>query len=377
MNNFWKKIKKFFRGVLKYVNFAAAYRRGRLKYNHLFLNITSYCNSNCVYCEVKCLDHKKDLDFQRLKKLIKEAKDLGVKEISFSGGEPFVYYKVWELIDYTISLGLELNIMSNGLMIADFSEEKMAALKKLKRIFISFDSPVAEIHNQLRGGADFFQKTIAGVKKMLANDIKVSFASVISNQNYSQLEDLIKFTSDLGVKSIFFQPLHVWSNYDAVKNIKGKEDLLPAKKDFSDLRKKIKNSIVLAKNLEIDNNLPAISQWIKNYFIFQQPGARKGKWIENILPDYKCLEIFTKIFIDCDGGVLPCAMLAPRGNLKNKSLKKSLLSLESLKESIRKGNFPKECEQCSCQVASNFTFSLLLSPLKNLKNLAEFICDKF
>lgn len=362
---------------MKYFNFAAAYRGGRLKYNRLFLNITSYCNSNCVYCEVKCLDHKKDLDFQRLKKLIKEAKELGIKEISFSGGEPFVYYKVWELIDYTTSLGLELDIVSNGLMIADFSEEKIAALKKLKRIFISFDSPVAEIHNQLRGGADFFQKTIAGVKKMLANDIPVSFSSVISNQNYPQLEDMIRFTNDLGVKSIFFQPLHVWSNYDFVKNIKSKENLLPVKEDFSDLHKKIENSIILAKKLGIDNNLPAVSQWIKNCFIFQSPGAKQGKWIENIMPAYKCLEVFTKIFIDCDGGVLPCAMLAPRDNLKNKSLKESLLSLESLKENIRKGKFPKECEQCSCQVASNFTFSLLLSPIKNWKNLVEFIHYKF
>ena len=377
MNKLWEKIKKFGRGAGKYLRLVLDYRGGRLRYKHLFLNITSYCNSNCVYCEVKCLDHKNDLEFERQKKLIKEAKDLGVTEVSFSGGEPFVYYKVWELIDYVLSLGLELNIMSNGLMINDFSDEKMAVLKKLKRIFISWDSADPKIHNELRGGADFFEKSLAGVKKMLAAGVKVSFAGVLSNKNYAGLNDLIRFTHESGVDSIFFQPLHVWSNYDTVANSKDKEKLIPEQDDFKALRQSIKTATKLARQLGVDNNLPALSQWVEKYYLYQIEANRQGRWINNIMPSYKCLEIFTKIFIDCDGGVLPCAMLAPRGNLKDQSLADSLMALDEIKKNILAGKFPKECDECSCQVASNFTFSLLASPVKNMKNLFIFIGDKF
>ncbi|MDD4902452.1 MAG: radical SAM protein [Patescibacteria group bacterium] len=377
MGKLWEKIKKFGKGALKYFRLTMDYRQAKLRYNHLFLNITSYCNSNCVYCEVKCLDHKNDLEFERQKKLIAEARELGVKEVSFSGGEPFVYYKVWELIDYVLSLGMELNIMSNGLMINDFTPEKINTLKKLKRIFISLESADAKTHNELRGGRDFFEKTMAGVKKMLSAGVKVSFASVLSNKNYSGLADLIKLTEESGVNSVFFQPLHVWSNYDTVENIKDKEKLIPAEDDFSALRESIRRSIKLAKKLGVDNNLPALKQWVEKYYLYQKGTDKRGRWIDNIMPSYKCLEIFTKIFIDCDGGVLPCAMLSPQDNLNHKSLKDSLVSLDAIKQSIAAGIFPKECDECSCQVASNFTFSLLLSPIKNIKNLFVFIKDKF
>lgn len=372
-----KKVKKFVRGAMKYFRLMLDYRSGKLCYNHLFLNITSYCNSNCVYCEVKSLDHKNDLEFERQKKLIREAADLGIKEISFSGGEPFVYYKAWELIDYVLSLGLELNIMSNGLMFESFSPEKIGVLKKVKRIFVSLESADAKTHNDLRGGADFFQKTMAGVKKLSGEGVKIAFASVLSNKNYSGLADLIKLTKDSGVNAVFFQPLHVWSNYDTVEKSEGKEKLVPGADDFSALRQAIKKAVKLAKKTGVDNNLPAVSQWVEKYFVYQLGAEKKRRWVENIMPCYKCLEIFTKIFIDYDGGVLPCAMLAPRGNLKDKSLKESLESLNSIKEAIRKGKFPKECDECSCQVASNFTFSLLMSPVKNSKNLLVFIKDKF
>lgn len=374
---FMKKIIKFAKGVLKYFRLVLDYRGGRLRYNHLFLNITSYCNSNCVYCEVKGLNHANDLEFERQKKLIKEATDLGVKEISFSGGEPFVYYKVWDLIDYVLNLGLELNIMSNGLMFEGFSQAKIDVLKKIKRIFVSLESADAKTHNDLRGGADFFHKTMAGVKKLSDLGVKMAFASVLSNKNYSGLIDLIKLTKDSGVSGVFFQPLHVWSNYDTVEKSEGKEKLVPGAEDFTAMRQAIKEAAGMAKKIGVDNNLPAVSQWVEKYFRYQVGADKRGRWIEDILPDYKCLEIFTKIFIDYDGGVLPCAMLAPRRNLKDKSLKESLASLDSLKDAIRRGHFPKECDECSCQVASNFTFSLLMSPIKNFKNLLVFIKDKF
>jgi AdoMet-dependent heme synthase len=377
MRKFWEKIKKFSRGARKYFNLMIDYRRAKLRYNHLFLNVTSYCNSNCVYCEVKCLDHQNDLEFERQKKLIREAKELGVEEVSFSGGEPFVYYKVWDLIDYVLSLGMELNIMSNGLLLADLPLEKINILKKLKRIFISLESADPKTHDELRGGNGFFDKTMAGVRKMLADGVKVSFASVLSNKNYSGLADLIKLTKESGVNSVFFQPLHVWSNYDTVEHIKDKEKLVPKADDFSAMRKSIKEAIKLAKKLGVDNNLPALKQWVEKYFIYQKGAPQPKRWIDNIVPSYKCLEIFTKIFIDCDGGVLPCAMLSPKDNLKNKSLKDSLASLDQIKKSIAAGKFPKECDECSCQVASNFTFSLMLSPVKNSKNLLFFIADKF
>jgi MoaA/NifB/PqqE/SkfB family radical SAM enzyme len=377
MKKIFIKIKKFFLGILKYLGFIFKYRLRRLKYNHLFLNITSLCNSNCVFCEVNGLDHKNDLEFERIKKLIKEARDLGVRGVTFSGGEPFVYPKIWDLIDYTLSLGFDLNITSNGLLISNFSEEQFDVLKRLKNIFISLESADAKTHNQLRGGGDFFQKTVASIKKLAERNINVTIASVISNKNYLQIDDLIKFTKELGVREIVFQPLHVWTNYDSVEYLKSKDQMVLSPEESADLKEKMKSSIKFAGKIGVKNNLANIVPWVDKYFEFQKSNPEKGRWIKNILPDYKCLYLHTRIFVGSDGGLLPCAMLSPRDNVKDKSLEQALKSLSKMKREIRKGQFPPECDKCSCEVASNFTFSLILSPIKNRHYLSEFIKYKF
>ena len=53
--------------------------------------VTKYCNYKCKHCcaSASKIDTKEELNTKRALELLDELKDYGVKEIYFSGGEPF------------------------------------------------------------------------------------------------------------------------------------------------------------------------------------------------------------------------------------------------------------------------------------------------
>jgi len=372
-----KKIFLFIKYKLRkgwvYASEVIAYKRGKIGYSSLFINITSLCNSNCRYCDVKSLDLTKNLSDDEIKRILAEAKGMGLKEAVFSGGEPFTHSNIWELIKFTLGLKLELSVISNGLLLAEMDGKKLEQLKRLKALIISLDSADPKIHDEIRGGEGFFNKTVRGVKICREAGINVRIASVISNKNYGGLAGLINLADELDVRYIAFQPLHVWSNYSKEANIKNPENLVIEEKDLTDLTDEVRRAIKYSKKKKVNTNLPALIEWLDNYFISQSAGTARELWFKRTVSNFRCKEIFTKLFIDYDGGILPCAMLSARENVKGKGLAKAVKALDLLKADIRAGKFPEECRKCSCQMSSNYIFSIFLSPVSNWMKVVKFI----
>lgn len=342
------------------------YRAGRLSYDTLFLNVTSHCNANCVYCEVKSLDHSKDILSERIMQIMNEARDMGIATIYFSGGEPFVMKDIWLLIDHALKLGFKVSVVSNGLLIPSFGREQFDLLKKTASIDISLESHIPAEHNRLRGGDNFFHKTVQGIRLLRQHGILVNINTVISTANYMELAGLIAFARELDVDMVNFQPLHIWSNYHDVRP-RSKTDYTLDTASLADFDKCIDQALTKEKSIGQKTNLKRIRPWLKQYFMAQLNDDRRI-WMKDVVPDFRCVEVFTKLFLHSDGGVQPCAMLAPLDNVGNKSLAESAKSLQKTKNMIRQGLFPKECHKCSCQMMLNYNFSVMSNPLANFKN---------
>jgi MoaA/NifB/PqqE/SkfB family radical SAM enzyme len=341
----------------------------------MYLNLTSRCNSNCVYCEVRSLNQNDDLSSERILGLLSEAKELGIRKVYLSGGEPFLHQDFWEIVEKAKTLGIKLSAVSNGIMLGDLSLDKIKKLKYFDDINISLESHKEELHNKLRGG-NFFQKTVSGIKILKASGVKVNISTVISNENYLKLEGIIKLAKELGADYINFQPIHVWSNYENVESISGKGDLLVESENFEKLENRVRRALQYSKKIKQSTNLPAILPWLKDYFLAQKKAENNKIWMRNIVKNFQCIEVFHKLFIHSNGALLPCAMLSARANVKNNSLKEAVKSLDGFKNDLRQGKFSPECNKCSCQLAPNYSFSVLNSPFKNfsifikiLKNL--------
>jgi len=79
------------------------------------IELTNKCSRNCKHCSSSATsDNKniKELGFNYVSKIIREAKLMGVESIVFTGGEPLMYNRLSELVKLTSSLGMKSTIYS-------------------------------------------------------------------------------------------------------------------------------------------------------------------------------------------------------------------------------------------------------------------------
>ena len=73
------------------------------------IELTNRCARNCKHCSSSATNSSnniKELDFEDVKKIIYEAKDMNIGTIVFTGGEPLMYERLPELIELTSKLGM-------------------------------------------------------------------------------------------------------------------------------------------------------------------------------------------------------------------------------------------------------------------------------
>lgn len=82
---------------------------------------TETCNSDCPFCSVAGRPLKSFLKFEKIKKLLKDFKDLGAKSVEITGGgNPLLYRDkdsgetINDVISYANSLGFQIGIITNS-----------------------------------------------------------------------------------------------------------------------------------------------------------------------------------------------------------------------------------------------------------------------
>ena len=79
------------------------------------IELTNRCSRNCKHCSSSAISgnrNLKELDFNHVSKIIKEAKLMGVETIVFTGGEPLMYDRLSKLVKLTSNLGMKSTIYS-------------------------------------------------------------------------------------------------------------------------------------------------------------------------------------------------------------------------------------------------------------------------
>lgn len=143
----------------------------------LSIILTFKCNLSCKYCLYK--GEKGAIGFGLVKNLLKEAKQLKYKAVSFSGGEPSTHPNFMEIIEYANGLGFEVEIVTNGTNLRQKDFARLAKIRKL-RFVISLDSYDKEKNDELRGNGAY-----EAALKMWAvtNPYMASFITLVTKEN--------------------------------------------------------------------------------------------------------------------------------------------------------------------------------------------------
>lgn len=113
-------------------------------------HIVKPCNMKCKFCYATFEDMKvvKQLPKNEAFIILDKLKEAGLQKITFAGGEPLLYKWIYDVIEYSKSIGLVTSIITNGSLLTD---ELLEMFKwKLDWVGISIDS-LSELTNELIG----------------------------------------------------------------------------------------------------------------------------------------------------------------------------------------------------------------------------------
>lgn len=151
------------------------------------LYVTKRCNFNCKYCFSKFRENDFTMPWKHVREIPALLKELGTKKITFVGGEPLLYPRIWDLIKITKKLGMTTMIITNGSLLTESILQKYGM--HIDWIGISIDSQFEEInrkHGRGYGSISIVEKTIKNAKLIHKYGIKLKINTVVTKLNYSE-----------------------------------------------------------------------------------------------------------------------------------------------------------------------------------------------
>lgn len=178
--------------------------------------ITEYCNFKCPYCrglknEIYGDRTIKQLSFNEIKYNIDQwCKDIPLKNIRFSGGEPTLHKNIVEIIEYAKAKGINrIAISSNGSSKFELYERLVRA--GCNDFSISLDACCASVGDKLAGKDNAWEQVVNNISR-LSKLTYVTAGIVLTPENIPEIKNIIEYADNLGVSDIRIIPSAQWNN---------------------------------------------------------------------------------------------------------------------------------------------------------------------
>ena len=295
--------------------------------------ITLRCNLKCIHCGSSAENNQgreNELCFDECVKVIDDLVKLNVEHITLSGGEPFLC-DFWEnLAKYIVNKNIKLGIVTNGTLINSKIINILTHLPITPEIGISIDGN-SKIHDEIRGIAGSFEKSIKSLKNLIDNNIPCSVITSVSKKNFLSLQNIYDI-----LKS---KKIYTWQIQAAlpIGRMSNNKDLILDEDDFI----KLVQFIVKCRE---DNTIKVKAGDNLGYYCSLEHKLRDFIW-------KGCSAGISTIDIKSNGDVTGCLALQnipPEGNIRNRSIidiwKDNSLFL--FNRNFKKENLKGKCKLC-------------------------------
>jgi radical SAM protein with 4Fe4S-binding SPASM domain len=299
-------------------------------------HLTERCNLRCRHC-YQGRDRVREMTVGEVKREIDGATQMfqaweeehGIKvapSIHFTGGEPFLYRGLLEVIAYSKAKGYGVALMSNGCLISTDDAQRTFGLG-VSDIQVSLEGP-PDLHDSIRGRGSFAAAS-KGVENLLRAGNRVSANVTLSRLNIDQIEETTELASTMGFYGIGFSRMVPCGRGKALR------DRLLAPQELKRAYQRI-----------LTLNAPSFE------VVSGDPLA--GTLLESKIPSgcnltlSGCSAGFSGITITSDGSVMPCRRIGlVVGNLKRKPLREIWASSRLLWKLRRRESYQGKCGHCT------------------------------
>ena len=265
---------------------------------HVVWELTLACNLKCLHCGSRAGKKRpNELSTEQCFEIIDHLAALGTREISIIGGEAFLRADWLDIIRRITESGIDCSMQTGAY---NLTEKRITDAKAagLKNIGVSVDG-TEDIHNYIRGKKNSFEHVLKALHLIEKHNLVSSVNTVITQNNFELLEDLLVIFISLKVKNWQVQLAVAMGN--AVDN----EELLIQPYQVKDIQDKlfelylkgIKNDLLIQPGNNIGYYGPHESIWRQ---------SSEGHWTG-------CSAGQTAIGIEADGTIKACPSLPTKG----------------------------------------------------------------
>jgi cyclic pyranopterin phosphate synthase len=177
--------------------------------NSLRISLTQECNLECFFChkEGEATSHG-EMSVQEITKIAETARDLGMKKVKLTGGEPLLRQDIAEIVSEISQFADEVSLTTNGVLLERYASGLKAA--GLKRVNVSLSS-ITPAKFQKITGKFCVQQVQVGIRAAIQNGldpVKINMV-VLKDINVKEIPRMVDFAKETGtiLQLIEFQPI--------------------------------------------------------------------------------------------------------------------------------------------------------------------------
>ncbi len=160
------------------------------------LDLTYRCNERCEHCYLDHDDHG-EMTTAEIKDLLRQFADAGVFFLTLSGGEPLIRRDCFEIIEDARSLGFNVKLKTNAILIREKEALRLRALG-VEQVQISVYSDRPEVHDAITKVPGSLERTVKAIRFLRSQGLRVTMANVLMRSNRGDTEGVHDLAGKLG-----------------------------------------------------------------------------------------------------------------------------------------------------------------------------------
>ncbi len=169
---------------------------------HLELEISNPCNERCLHCYRVCQSTKKGfLSADQAKSVLLQAKELGAKQVTVTGGEALLNPDWQKILQTADMMDYRISLFTNGTMMNESVADFLAGLSHLKEVQFSLYALDESIHDRITGLSGSCSKTRAAIGMLRERNIQIFVSCPVMKENKTAVMDVMRWCDDNNVPS--------------------------------------------------------------------------------------------------------------------------------------------------------------------------------
>ncbi len=167
--------------------------------------ITRRCELKCKHCRgaARDCDYADEFSTEECFKTINALAAFSKPMIILTGGEPLMRTDIFEIARYATDKGCRVVFATCGHLVTPDIAAKLKA-SGVMAVSVSLDAATAKAHDVFRGVEGAYEKTVAGLALLKAQEIPFQINTTVSKLNVNELPRILEKAIELGAATLDF-----------------------------------------------------------------------------------------------------------------------------------------------------------------------------